>query len=788
MHVGPGQMASTGHTARRIILKVTQGHRAAFIRWMVALSVAGGAGLALDPAGVGGLAYLCVSGILILLTIFGPLVQGARPVRVWMFQTLSAAFLMLALFASLVPVTIGPLRYIDIVYIPAYAFLGVWLTVLARRFGKRYDANTYLDSFAATVGTILALWATVLAPLVGGAELPFAMVLALYPTLSVLSLALLVHLVLRMGGLALSALRWLLFAMVVLVLVEFANSVTGVLFPPGEFPAVVAFYVLFFFGLAMAATDPSVLELANGPPPRAHRRSNNRRVALIIFAVSPAVLATAIPVTGTLDIIIRTVLVTVILVLLFARLSRTMSALSRAEADSSHRATHDELTGLLNRAALFDALADVTASNRTDGMSTAVLFLDCDDFKYVNDTWGHIAGDTLLTSIAAGLPQRLGSTDLLTRHGGDEFVIVSAVRDVTEAVTLAERVRAFFDTPIPILPHRVHHVTMSIGVAVSGPHEHPAPDTLVNRADLAMYEGKRQGRGRIEVFDDHLAQRSRTRASIGDRLGDAIRADAFNVELQPIMGGPDYGRLIGWEALVRWRDTVLGEVPPDIFVTLAEQHGLIDDLGAIVLRRACRKLAHLRTSLSRPDLALFVNTSPAQLTGPRFAAMVTDALRAAGLPPGCLWLDMTETLLVDRGPDVLATIEELRTLGVHVCIDDFGTGYASLSTLLRLPVDCVKVDRSLISRLGVDHAAQQQLRAVLNLLNSLGIERIVAEGVETRQQEADLLAMGYPMVQGWLYGMPATPEEVLATLGPAHSAPVTDRRPAGRPASPESPC
>lgn len=727
--------------------------------------VVGAITYAQDPAGPGALISAGVSAVLIVATIVGAPLLGARPRKLWRFQRWGALCLLVSLFGTQVSWRVGPVRFTDATYFTGYLCLIIWLALLARHIGGINRTTTVLDTLAATVGASLVLWVTVLAPLVGGAGLPSALVWAVYPTADVLLLALSAHVMHRLG-LRLQALRWLLGAQVLLLCLDTVNSLSGMLAPPGEPPAVMACYIFYFFALAMSATHPSLLQLAHVPERPRGRRHGGRHTALIVVTISPAILATSIPLSGFVDSVVRTMLVTFILVLLFLRLSRAMAALSHAESDSRHRATHDQLTGLLNRAALFDTLTDRLERNRRTGRTTALLFLDCDDFKHVNDTWGHSAGDAVLRQIASGLPRMLRAGDLLARHGGDEFVIVATLERPEQVRALAERVQRFFDTPLQIAPHRVHAVSPSIGVVVAPPDDDVDAEALIGHADVAMYEAKQRGRAQYVVFDDELAERTRMRSTVGTRLADALDEGCISLCLQPIMGGPGYREPAGWEALARWHDPVLGHVPPDVFVPLAEQLGLICELGEVVLRRACLDLARLRRAMPDADVAISVNVSPAQLLQPDFAAVVADAVDSAGLPHGCVWLEVTETLLVDEGPAALATLDELRATGVRISIDDFGTGYASLSTLLRLPVDCVKLDRTLVARLGVDPDAERQLGAVIDLVHSLGIEAIVAAGVETPEQVEALIELGCPLVQGWLYGRPSTTEALLA----AHAA------------------
>ncbi|WP_284305830.1 putative bifunctional diguanylate cyclase/phosphodiesterase [Mobilicoccus caccae] len=410
---------------------------------------------------------------------------------------------------------------------------------------------------------------------------------------------------------------------------------------------------------------------------------------------------------------------------------------------------------------MLDALEDRLIRDAVTGRFTVVLFLDCNDFKRVNDTWGHHAGDTVLRDIATRLPAVLHPREIVARHGGDEFVVVSSTEDTAGAVSLAERVRSAFDAPLRIIPGRVHAMTPAMGLALAGPDDRCTTEELLGRADAAMYESKQRGCGGHVVFDDALALRLRTRAEVGDRLEQVTCTDPFDIVLQPIMGGPEHRTLIGREALARWRDPQLGDVPPDVFVPVAEQLGLITTLGEAVLRRACREAAGLRATGEEDEVDLFVNVSPAQLRDPGFAGVVRDALATTGLPPARLRLEVTETELVDEGPATAETLEALREAGIRLCVDDFGTGYASLATLLRLPVDCVKLDRSLVAGLGESEAAERQLAAVMSLVRSLGIEDIVAEGVETEQQAIALLELGCPLAQGWFYGRPCPSTDAL---------------------------
>lgn len=587
---------------------------------------------------------------------------------------------------------------------------------------------------------------------------------AVYPTVDALLLALAGHLAYRLGN-PVPAMTWIIGSLVLLLLVDLVNSLVAISSATGEHAVVTGWYMFFFFGLAAAASHPSVPRLAHRPAPGERSTTGQRRTALIVLTISPVLVSTLVPVGGWIDTVVRVTLVTLLLGLLFLRLSVTMLALSKAESDSHYRATHDQLTGLLNRAEMFNELEQRLVNNAAAGRSTAVLFLDCDDFKTSTTPGGTAPATRCCATSRRGCrdgsaPNRCSPAS----QGGDEFVVVCAVDGLAEAVALARLVRSFFDEPVRIMTNRTHTVTPSIGIALAEPGETVTAEALVGRADVAMYEAKTAGRGRYVVFDDDLARRSRMKSAVADRIGEALRQEAFSLVLQPIMAGADYATIIGWEALARWHDPDLGEVSPAEFIPLAEQHGFINELGEFVLRQACRELALLRELFRLSDVSMFVNVSPAQLLQPDFVDVVRRALESAGLPPDALWLEVTETLLVDKGPEVTTTLVTLREAGVHLCIDDFGTGYASLSRIMQLPVDCVKIDSFLVARVGEDTTAQRQLGAVI-LVRSLGIEHVVAEGVETSAQEAAVRQLGCPMIQGFLYGRPKTAQAMLAARG-----------------------
>lgn len=702
----------------------------------------------------------------------GPLARGVRPMWMWIPQMVGGLGFLTSLLMRWVPGDVVPALYPDYANFVGYGLFILTLVLLTRRVSDENDNSAFFDAGGVTIGMTLALWSWVIGPLLGSPLLSSAIVWAVYPTIDVLVLMLCVHIVLRRGEVP-ASMRWLLPSMGLLLFVDCCNALNATLGSGERVRWIIAGYVLSYAGIAFAVSHPSIVTLSIPPERRRTNPGTHIRTALNVFTISPAILAIAVPINGTLDAAVRSTLVAILLTILFVRLASAMSALTRAEEASFHRATHDGLTGLLNRSSLLEELTQRLRRDAVGGHRTAVVFLDCDGFKAVNDTWGHQAGDVLLQDIACRLTEQLGPGDILARHGGDEFVLVSTVEDLDEATALAGRVRASFESLTADRHDPLRRVTPSMGIAVTPVGQTPSTDEMLSRADAAMYAAKRAGRGRFVVHDQEADDPGSTEAILGTRLRQALRAGDIDVHLQPIVAGAGYDATVGWEALARWTDPELGRVSPAVFILLAERLGLIVDLGDVVLRRACAALAQLQTVYG-PGVLVSVNVSPTQLTDPGLAAAVKNARDEAGLPPNSLWLEITENLLVDRGPAALATLTELRESGVRICIDDFGTGYASLATLLRLPVDCVKLDASVTARLADPVSGRRQVAAVMELIRSLGIERIVAEGVETAHQEAILAELGCPALQGWRYGRPRPLDEVLRSVGPdmpAHEVP-----------------
>lgn len=433
----------------------------------------------------------------------------------------------------------------------------------------------------------------------------------------------------------------------------------------------------------------------------------------------------------------------------------------RAEAHLAFAAQHDNLTGLANRALLCRQLDDRLIHTRRNRKKVAVLFLNLDGFKAINDTLGHGIGDRVLVGVARRLQSVLREEDSIARLGSDEFAIVQS--DVTrpeDAALLAERLLMTNSDPYVFDGHTVM-CGASIGIAI-GPGDGEDADKLLKNANMALSRAKSEGRGVFSFFEADMDARAQKRRHIEMELRAAIDDGALQAHYQPLIDLKS-GRITGAEALVRWPHPVRGTVSPAEFIPVAEETGLINPIGNLMLRRACMDAA------SWPgDARVAVNLSPLQFRVGNLLAMVMDALKQSGLPPRRLELEITETLLLEKSDHVLATLHALRALGVRISMDDFGTGYSSLSYLRSFPFDKIKIDRSFVSDLAANHEAHAIVRSIISLGMSLGVT-ITAEGVETEAELGCLRAEGCHEAQGFLFSRARPNAEIVQLLAAQHA-------------------
>jgi diguanylate cyclase (GGDEF)-like protein len=428
----------------------------------------------------------------------------------------------------------------------------------------------------------------------------------------------------------------------------------------------------------------------------------------------------------------------------------------------AHQASHDPLTGLPNRTLFLDRLEHALARARRSQSKLAVLFLDLDDFKLVNDTRGHEAGDLLLVAMTPRLTAALRPGDTVARFGGDEFVVLceDLVCDAA-AIAIARRIGDACARPVRI-GDQEHVITASTGVVIVDGGA-STPSNVLRDADAAMYRAKAGGKGLVEVFDEGMRAHLIERMAIEAALRRALEHGELRLHYQPVIS-LDRDRVVAVEALLRWQHPVRGLLEPAEFMQIAESSGLIVPIGEWVLEQACRQAALWRDrSGGAESIHISVNLSPRQVARTDLVAAVERILGATGLEPELLDLEIAEHTLLEEGPASADALRELKRVGVRLVLDDFGTGYASLSHLKRFAIDALKIDRSFVDGLGQDSGGAI-VRAVVSMAHELDVG-VTAEGVETSAQLAALRENGCPSAQGYLFSRPAPAEQLEALLG-----------------------
>lgn len=437
---------------------------------------------------------------------------------------------------------------------------------------------------------------------------------------------------------------------------------------------------------------------------------------------------------------------------------RDMSEARQFATRMQHQAQHDFLTGLPNKLLLHDRIGQTIAQAERTQAPFALLFLDLDRFKYINESLGHGIGDKLLKQVSARLAGVIRATDTACRQGGDEFIVLLPQIDNTEAAAVvADKVLASIKEPYSIDEHELH-ITLSIGISVY-PTDGTEIDTLIRSADIAMYHAKEAGRNNHQFFTREMSARTAQRANLESGLRRALRNNEFKLHYQPKVSLAN-GETIGTEALIRWVHPEHGMVSPAQFIPIAEDSGLIVPIGEWVLREACRQNELWRRS-GAPAMPVAVNVSAAQFAQRNFLDVIKDALKQSGLPPHLLELELTESIIMRNAESTVAVLVAIKEMGIRVAIDDFGTGYSSLSYLKRFPIDTLKIDQSFVSALPGDADQAAITTAVIAMAKSLK-RSVTAEGVETREQLDFLTAQGCDDVQGYLLSKPIPAEQIPA--------------------------
>lgn len=455
---------------------------------------------------------------------------------------------------------------------------------------------------------------------------------------------------------------------------------------------------------------------------------------------------------------------------------RISQALKESKDRFRHAALHDALTSLPNRMLFTEHLQKAIArAKRDEEFIFAVLFLDFDRFKYVNDSLGHTFGDQLLIEISNRLRSCVRQVDTVARFGGDEFaILLDGINSSTLAIHLAERIQQAMTSPFCIDGHETF-LTTSVGISLSTA-EYDEPEEVLRDADIAMYRAKEGGKARHEIFDKAMHAQTLLRLNLENDLRRAIERREFYLVYQPIVH-VNSGKLYGFEALVRWRHPDRGIVPPLEFIPVAEETGLIVPLGQWVLEEACRQVRDWQSDFPEfRTLTLSVNLSGRQLNDPKLIQKVKDILFETGFDPSRLKLEITESVVMENAEVSAVLLKQLRALGLQLSIDDFGTGYSSLSYLHRFPVTTLKIDRSFVSRMGQGDENLEIVRTIVTLAKNLNMD-VVAEGIETQEQRAQLHALGCQYGQGYMFAKPLDAVDVEAYV-------ENERQPATNSATP----
>ncbi len=652
----------------------------------------------------------------------------------------------------------------DAFYLAAYPILGCGILALIRVRRQQLDLPGLIDSGIVTIGLGLVSWLVVAGPIVGSGEPALTRIVGVaYPVGDVLLLALLVRLV-TVPGARTASFRLLGGAVGALLLADSAFAVMSAQsdLDTGALDLVwLASYVLW----GAAALHPSMRGLTEPGTADAPSFSVGRLAALTLAVlIAPGALATQLAfdltVQGWPVVIASVALFSLVVARMYLAIREIVAAgRKRAELQQeiAHQAAYDSLTGLANRGHLLALVEAAMHRARRSSSQLALLCIDLDRFKAVNDTFGHAAGDEVLRVVAERMRQVVRAGDTVGRLSGDEFVIlIEPLEETSELLELGSRLIAAVSAPIPIGGRDVT-VGASIGAAVSSDGSTDA-DALLHHADAATYRAKTAGRGRVELFDEALRRQLDVQADTETAIRTGLANGEFLLHYQPVLD-LGTGRVEGYEALIRWERPGHGLVSPDDFIPVAEQSTLICDIGRWVLDHAAAQLAQWRwDDPAAAGLTMAVNISGRHLASPGVVDDVTSALYAVGLPGSALVVEITETVLVDR----LSTAErlrELRALGVGISIDDFGTGYTSIGQLQHLHVDTLKIDKSFVNSAGP--GTVELVRLMIDAAHAFGL-RVVAEGIEDPDQLELLRRLACDSGQGYLFSRPQ-PARALPT-------------------------
>ena len=748
-------------------------HRRALPAWIFAGCGAAVIGVYVTaPASLSGGFYLAVQASSLAAMIVGALrVPDPSTRRPWWSVVAAMVLFLGATIVRIVVPGASPLDpptlrsfSADLLTVPGYLLLGYGLlSILVRR---RAAADEPARADALLVGTVaaLAMWALLIAPRFSN-HLPTVAVLvvALFPMADVILLTMVARLIMADG--VRSASLWL-FAVATgsMFVGDLLYSLKVDRLGSATTTLMVMDVVFLSASVAIGAAmlHPTMGALAVAQPVQVRILGPVRKAGISILLIAPFAVIVLVPAPGLWNSIVRLVIFCIIVVTVVDRMANNQNARIRAERSQEHRATHDKLTELPNRELLTETLKTHYAQADAAGCEVSLLFVDLDRFKTINDSLGHSAGDELLLAVADRLRHNVRDTDLVCRIGADEFVVVLASPDHTRlADSMADRMVRVFHQPFDMATTGPRTVTASIGIAHATDADNA--EELIRDADTAMYGAKGAGRDGYRAYNPAMREHVRRYSELEQAFRSAGDQGELSVVYQPIIDAITE-QPVGCEALMRWIHPELGFVSPVEFIPIAEDTGLILTAGAWLMEEAATQLADWinHRPPDSPALHMSVNVSARQLRNADIIEVVSGVLQRTGLAPQALWLELTESAMLEDADITLGVLTELGNLGCTLCLDDFGTGYSSLTYLKRFPSGIVKIDKSFVSGIGSNADDEAIVQTVITVAHQLG-QRVVAEGVETTEQRDWLQERGCDFFQGYLYS-PPKPASVIREL------------------------
>jgi diguanylate cyclase len=663
---------------------------------------------------------------------------------------------------------LGPSRSLlpDMLAIPGYILAIIGLAGLAGvRLRNADDVDAILDGVIAALGVLMLAWVYLVTPVLARQQVGAAVqvTFAIYPVLSAFVLAMGARAAFSRGRETPLAMWGILIAMSFLLLGDVAYAAVDTDLWNIPLHVMDVPYVAALVIFSAAALHPSIRRLGVSRPSDDVEAGPGRLLSVAVALFLPIiVLLIGLDSTSTSDKFALGAIAVLLVSVGVFRMWRALRQHAQSQARLAYEATHDTLTGLPNRSFIAEHITRSLHDQVDRAGSMTLLHVDIDRFKLVNDSMGHGVGDDLLVAVADRLSQRVRPGDLVGRLGGDEFVIVVAgLTDEAGALDFGERTRLMFKQPFSVRDTEIG-VTASVGIAHQ-PARSGVAEELIRDADTAVNHAKARGGDDVVIFDTSMRERVAERLHLERELRTALARDELFLHFQPKLRLSDH-KVVGLEALLRWEHPELGTVRPDKFIAIAEDTGMIVEIGAWVIDRACAELARLRESFrGANEICMSVNVSARQLRSDTLMDTIAQALLRHRVPPEALCLELTESILMENLELVSGQLDAIRECGTRISIDDFGTGYSSLAYLSKLSVDELKIDRSFVKELGEDKSAASLVQAVVFIATSLGITT-VAEGVETPGQAELVTSLGCTEVQGFLFARPLPPGELDTKL------------------------